>query len=113
MPKRRRPARVIVPYRTPSSADGAKNLPEFLAVKDSTIKGAGKGLFATRRIKKGTALGNYVGERLSYAEAASRDPSYFIHTSADGSVGYVIDGRSMENTMRWANHSTAPMRRLR
>jgi SET domain-containing protein len=80
------------------------NLPDFLEVKESTIKGAGMGMFTKRSLKKGAALGNYIGERLTYKQSLGRNFRYFMHTSADEN-GDVIDGITMENPMRWANHS--------
>lgn len=102
MPKPKAP-RAVLPVK--AKAETPPRLPSSLTVKDSTIAGAGKGLFAKRRLKKGTRLGEYIGERLTYAQAHGRDESYFIHTSEDGKSGFVIDGKRMDNPMRWPNHS--------
>ena len=81
-------------------------------VLPSSIPGAGRGLFAKRRIRKDFRLGEYKGEKISYAEAAKRDHSYFIHVDPGGNSGFVIDGRSLSNPMRWPNHTVDPHRGL-
>ena len=79
------------------------NVPYFLKIKESTIPGAGMGMFATRKLQKGKILGRYVGEVISQEQAMRerRDESYFIHTLEDD---VFIDGKTLENPMRWANH---------
>lgn len=79
-------------------------------VKPSTIPNAGMGLFAKRRIRKGFRLGEYKGEKISYEEAHRRDPSYFIYLDAEPvpHSGFVLDGRTMANPMRWPNHAVDP-----
>jgi uncharacterized protein len=84
------------------------NLPAGLEVKKSSIRKAGKGLFAKQKLKRRHILGEYVGEVLTYAQSKDRDPSYFIHTSEDKTSGFVVDGVAMTNPMRWLNHSKKP-----
>ena len=72
----------------------------------------GKGAFATRSIRAGTRLIEYVGERLSPAEAEARYPDVpgeRHHTylfAIDDEV--VIDAAVGGNAARWINHSCAP-----
>jgi hypothetical protein len=64
------------------------------------------GLFTLQTLPKGTVLGEYKGERLTFAEAAERDHAYLIYADERGpNGGVVIDGKTMENPMRWANHN--------
>lgn len=92
-----------------SEAIQAPNVPAFLEVRTSTIPNAGMGLFARRSIPKGRVLGEYTGEKLTFAQAQGRDTSYMIYTDergpAAGQEGTVIDGKTMENPMRWPNHN--------
>lgn len=48
-------------YETRPSGDLGVREPEDVVMKDSTIEGAGLGLFAARDLKKGTILGKYPG----------------------------------------------------
>jgi uncharacterized protein len=72
----------------------------------------GVGVFATRRIRAGTRIIEYTGERVTHAEADRRyadRPASDNHTflfSVD--AGTVIDGGSAGNAARYINHSCAP-----
>lgn len=73
----------------------------------------GRGAFATRRIKAGTRLIEYRGERISEEEADERyaddDESQPHHTflfSLDD--GTVVDAAVRGNVARWINHSCDP-----
>ena len=73
----------------------------------------GLGVFATRKIAKGTRLIEYTGERLTAAESDARypedDESGNHHTflfSIDDDV--VIDAAFHGNDARWINHSCDP-----
>jgi hypothetical protein len=73
----------------------------------------GLGVFATRKIPKGTRLIEYTGERLTAAESDARypedDESGNHHTflfSIDDDV--VIDAAFHGNDARWINHSCDP-----
>jgi len=72
-----------------------------LYVAPSTIPAAGNGLFARRKIKTGDYIGDYTGEKLPLAarEDKSRDRDYFVETMD----GFIIDGKDMNNKMRWIN----------
>lgn len=107
MPKEKRVR--AVHRRTPSKAV-PPNLPPEVQVRPSTVPNAGNGLFAKAKLKKGAVLGEYVGEVLSAKTAEGRDSSYFIYKDEKGPKGdgYVVDGRSMSNPMRWLNHSKRP-----
>ena len=80
-------------------------------VRRSGIQGLG--VFATRKIPKGTRLIEYTGERLTSDESDARypedDPSGNHHTflfSIDDDV--VIDAAFGGNDARWINHSCDP-----
>ena len=79
-------------------------------VKKSKI--AGKGAFATRRIRKGTRIIEYVGERITHTEADRRYDDAAMqqhHTflfSIDGT--HVIDAAVGGNEARFINHACDP-----
>jgi SET domain-containing protein len=87
-------------------------LPPHLEVKPSLIEGAGMGLFAKKRIKEGRKIGRYRGT--SYRRDACKNGDllpdfelrrpYLLRNFAD----ILVDGYSLNNHMRWANHSTTP-----
>jgi SET domain-containing protein len=80
-------------------------LPAFLEVKQSLIAGAGMGLFATRRLLADRRIGRYRGDVYFSVSASDLVPEhhkpYLMATVEDG----FIDGYTLRNHMRWANHS--------
>jgi SET domain-containing protein len=84
--------------------------PPMFRVRRSKIHG--RGVFATRRIRKGTRVVEYVGERISHKEAdrrhENRDPDD-NHTFL-----FIVDGRTIidagvdGNEARWINHCCDP-----
>lgn len=72
----------------------------------------GTGVFATRRIAKGKRVLEYIGERVSHAEADRR----YAHKAPDDNHTFlftvnsrtVIDGGNLGNDARWINHSCDP-----
>lgn len=95
----KRPKRRRTPKRAP-----------FFALRRSPIQGTGA--FALRRIRKGTRIIEYVGERISNDEADRRydDESMSRHHTflfiADEHT--VIDGAVGGNDSRFINHSCEP-----
>ncbi len=84
---------------------------DLYVAKNSSIQG--KGLFAKTRIRKGTRLIEYRGERIPQGEADERyeddENSLHHHTflfSIDERT--VIDARVQGNNARWINHSCDP-----
>jgi uncharacterized protein len=81
-----------------------------ISVRQSTIHG--RGVYASRPIRKGEQIIEYKGEHIDWDEAMRRhphDPSQPNHTfyfTLDDT--YVIDGRVKGNAARWINHSCAP-----
>ncbi len=77
------------------------------AVRNSKIHG--RGVFATRTIRKGTEIIEYRGERTSWDVALERppsDPDNPFHTFFfELSDGRVIDANVRGNAARWINHS--------
>lgn len=80
------------------------------AVRNSVIHG--RGVFATRKIRKGKVILEYKGKRSSWDEAMERpdsdpdDPSHTFLFEIDD--GRVIDARVRGNAARWINHSCMP-----
>ena len=80
------------------------------AVRNSGIHG--RGVFATKKIRKGTVIVEYKGRRTSYERAVSRpdsDPGDSAHTFLfELDDGRVIDAGVRGNAARWINHSCDP-----
>ena len=88
---------------TTSSNRGAP----MIRVRNSRIHG--KGVFATRRIRKGTRIIEYIGERLSHEEA---DRRYEDHDENDNHTFlFIVDKKTVidagvgGNAARFINHS--------
>lgn len=75
-----------------------------VAVKKSKIHG--QGVFARAKIAAGAPVLEYIGERLSPAEARRRDPenNYLLNVDARTT----IDGSSDSNVAKFVNHSCEP-----
>lgn len=71
-----------------------------------TIKrsATGLGLFAVRRIPKGTRIIEYTGARVPNEEVEKSDGKYFFGVNKQWSV----DGRGRHNIARYINHSCRP-----
>ncbi len=73
----------------------------------------GKGVFALQAIRKGEALIEYTGERISWKEALRRhphdpaDPNHTFYFSLDDG-SHVIDALYGGNASRWINHACEP-----
>jgi hypothetical protein len=92
-------------------------LDERLYVQVSTIPGAGKGLFTVRPIPPGAIIGEYTGTilPLSAMYDKSADRNYYVQTlpyfkESEFHKGMticvpssIIDGKTMDNKMRWIN----------
>jgi SET domain-containing protein len=95
---------------TPRIPAGPLRQPRYLKVGESRL--AGRGVFTTRPVPKGTLLLEYLGERISHAAAAER---YYASAEPDGFVllftvdrNVVIDGGVGGRAARYVNHSCAP-----
>jgi hypothetical protein len=79
-------------------------------VRNSIIHG--RGVFATRKIRKGKTILEYRGERTTWAIASRRpdsDPENPYHTFVfELADGKVIDAGRRGNAARWINHSCDP-----
>jgi len=87
----------------------AKTKPAY-RVRSSSIHG--RGVFATRTIRKGTTIIEYRGDRTTWANASRRpdsDPDNPQHTFIfELEDGNVIDAGRRGNAARWINHSCDP-----
>ena len=87
----------------------AKRKPAYV-VRHSPIHG--RGVFATRPIRKGTRVIEYRGQRTTWDVALERpasDPDNTQHTFFfETSDGTVIDANVRGNAARWINHSCDP-----
>jgi len=81
-----------------------------IVVKSSSIHG--KGVFVAKPIKKGDAIIEYKGERISWRLAEKRhphdpkDPNHTFYFSLED--GRCIDAKYGGNAARWINHSCRP-----
>jgi SET domain-containing protein len=92
------------------SPNSAAHHDSCIEVRDSPIHG--KGVYATRNIKKGERVTEYLGERITHAEA---DRRYNLKDQDDGhtflfiaSNRTVIDGSVGGNDARYINHRCEP-----
>jgi uncharacterized protein len=84
--------------------------PDMIRVRRSRLHG--RGVFALRRIRKGTRVVEYLGDRVSHDEADNR----YSHKPADDNHTFlfivnrstVIDGGANGNDARYINHSCDP-----
>lgn len=94
----------------PKIPAGPLRQPRYLQIRRSRL--AGRGVFTTRAIPKGTVLLEYLGERISHTEAgeryyAAKDPDAFVLLfTVDRRV--VIDGGVGGRAARYVNHSCDP-----
>jgi len=94
----------------PKIPAGPVRKPRYLKIAESRL--GGLGVFTTRPIPKGTLLLEYLGERISHAEAseryyaAARPDAFVLLFTVDRKV--VIDGGVGGRTARYVNHSCAP-----
>jgi len=105
------PAKTRKPAAAGASAtQKAKRPMRAYAVRNSTIHG--RGVFATRTIRKGADIVEYRGRRISVEEAdnlADSDPDNPFHTFLfELNDGRVIDAGVRGNAARWINHSCQP-----
>jgi SET domain-containing protein len=84
--------------------------PPLIEVRASTLHG--QGVFATRRIRKGTRIIEYLGERVSHAEA---DRRYEDKDANDAHTFlFIVDARTVidagvdGNAARFVNHACEP-----
>lgn len=79
--------------------------PRRLEVRGSGIHG--RGVFATRTIRKGSRIIEYTGKRMSWDETPSdsTDPHTFLFLLDNGEV---INPEIGGNDARWINHSCEP-----
>jgi SET domain-containing protein len=81
-------------------------LDQRLYVRLSTIPNAGKGLFTNKPIPAGALIGEYKGTilPLSAMYDTSADRDYYVQTlTVPGYPAAIIDGKTMDNKMRWIN----------
>src|ERR1700687_3020302 len=113
-PRGRKPGRAKRPQQRAARCNPAVAAiparPEMMRVRRSRVHG--RGVFAVRRIRKGTRIIEYLGDRVSHRQADLRyehkdisDNHTFLFI-VDRSV--VIDGGANGNAARYINHSCDP-----
>lgn len=102
----------IEPTRTRKTAAASKTAAprKPYAVRSSPIHG--RGVFATRTIRKGAEIIEYRGQRTTWdigSERQGQDPDEPFHTFLfELDDGRVIDATVRGNAARWINHSCDP-----
>ena len=97
------------PVKAVKATKSAKPLPPF-AVRKSAIHG--RGVVATRAIRKGAKLVEYTGQRITWEEADRRYPvdpvpyHTFLFEIGDGS--HCLDAVRKGSAAKWFNHSCKP-----
>ncbi len=106
---KKRPAKATRGAKPAAKKAPAKRKPAFV-VRNSPIHG--RGVFATRTIRKGADIVEYRGRRISMDEAdelPDSDPNNPYHTFLfELNDGRVIDAGRGGNAARWINHSCRP-----
>jgi SET domain-containing protein len=88
----------------------ARSSSRRFAVRSSAIHG--RGVFALRRMPKGTRVIEYTGERVSHEEAdrryrdAHKNSPHTMLFTVDDKI--VIDATRRGSSARWINHSCSP-----
>lgn len=77
-----------------------------LTIGESLIHG--KGCFAAVRFQQSQRITEYVGQRISSAEAESRRHAFGEHGICDVDYEWAIDGNRGGNATRYINHSCQP-----
>ena len=94
----------------PAIPAGPLRQPRYLKIGRSRL--GGRGVFTTRAVPKGTLLLEYLGERISHAEAgeryyaAAKPDAFVLLFTVDRKV--VIDGGVGGRAARYVNHSCEP-----
>jgi SET domain-containing protein len=94
----------------PSSKQFRKQSPNPVELRGSGVHG--KGVFATRKIVKGTRIIEYTGRRISWKKAKEmrpldpKNPNRIVFFALDD--GSVIDPSVGGNDTQWINHSCEP-----
>ena len=84
-------------------------LEKHLVIKRSTLKGAGKGLFTTKDIPRGTKIVEYKGKITTWKEVDDRKGlnAYIYYVTRD----HVIDARTTKEALaRYANDAKGLLR---
>ncbi len=108
--KRSRSKRPQQPARRPKVVAAIPARPGMMRVRRSRVHG--RGVFALRRIRKGTRIIEYLGDRVSHRQADRRYEHKDINDNhtflfiVDRNV--VIDGGANGNDARFINHSCDP-----
>ena len=78
-------------------------LEKHLFVKESTIPGAGKGLFTKVDIAKGSRVVEYKGRRTVWKEVKNDSDNYYLYTINRNNV--IDAGRTLTAFARYANYA--------
>lgn len=104
----KRPAKRAAPSQKTAAAIPAR--PDMVRVRRSRLHG--RGVFALRRIRKGTRVLEYLGDRISHQQADRRYEHKHINDNHTFLFivdrGVVIDGGMHGNNARFINHSCDP-----
>lgn len=81
--------------------------PPYISIKDSTIKGSGKGVFANCDIPAGTVLGEYLGKVFTGKDMDKTTGDYLFSVSRNGKEVKIIDGK-LKKYSSWVRYVNSP-----
>lgn len=81
--------------------------PSYITIKDSTIKGSGKGVFANCDIPAGTVLGEYLGKIYKGEEMEKATGDYLFSVNKNGKEEKIIDGK-LKKYSSWVRYVNSP-----
>lgn len=81
--------------------------PAYISIKDSTIKGSGKGVFANCDIPAGTVLGEYLGKVYTGKDMEKTTGDYLFSVNKDGKEVKIIDGK-LKKYSSWVRYVNSP-----
>jgi hypothetical protein len=81
--------------------------PAYITIKESTIKGSGKGAYANCDIPAGTVLGEYLGKVYTGKDMEKTTGDYLFSVNKDGKEVKIIDGKTKKYSS-WVRYVNSP-----
>lgn len=84
-------------------------IPEYITIKKSSIPNAGKGVFATIDIPKGTTIGEYIGKIYTGRDMENTSGDYLFSVRIKGKDIKIIDGKNKKESS-WVRFVNSPLK---
>lgn len=81
--------------------------PVYISIKESTIKGSGKGVFANCDIPAGTTIGEYLGKVYYGDDMDKASGDYLFNVNRNGKSYKIIDGKPVKESS-WVRYVNSP-----